>query len=199
MTRTLLAPALALTALVGAQAAQAQTACVAPEDAADAVIYMMPTAYDAALKSCGNQIAADSFLRSNKGKAFIEGFRTQQNARWDGAFRFLKVFVASELKGDEAMMRMVTAMPPEALRPFLDAMVGQIIGQEIKPDTCAKIERGAALVSPLPVENVGGLVAFILAEVDIKEPQICKTARPATATATATATGQKAPLAGSGQ
>ena len=195
MTRTLLAPALALVALSGAQAvqAQAQTACVAPEDLADAVIYMMPTAYDAALKSCGSQIAPESFLRSTKGKTFVEGFRAQQNARWDGAFRFLKVFVASELKGDESMMRMVTAMPPESLRPFLDAMLGQMIGQEIKPDTCAKIERGAALVSPLPVENVGGLVAFILAEVDIKEPQICKTAR------TASASPQKPPRAGSDQ
>ena len=36
MKRTLLSPTLAVAALASAQAAQAQQACVAPEDAADA-------------------------------------------------------------------------------------------------------------------------------------------------------------------
>ena len=49
MIRTLIAPALAVTALASATAAQAQQqACVAPADLSDAVVYAMPIAYDAA-------------------------------------------------------------------------------------------------------------------------------------------------------
>lgn len=192
MIRNALAPAitstLALSALATAQAAQAQDLgpCVAAEDAADAVIYAMPSAYDAALKTCGNRIAPDSFLRSTRGKAFIDGFRAQQDARWEGTFRFFKVFIEQETKGDDTAAQMIAAMPAESLRPFVDAMLGEAIGQEIKPDTCAKIDRGVALLSPLPVENVGGLVAFILEQVDLENPRMCNASDPAPATTDAT-------------
>ena len=173
MKRALLAPALACAALGTAQAAQAQQACIAPEDAADAVIYVMPAAYDAALKRCKSEFTEESFLPSAQGSNFIEQFRTQRDERWGGTFRFLKVFISAQSEGNNAMAETIAGMPEESLRPFADGVLGQLIGEQIEKDTCGSIDRGAELLSPLPAENVGGLVAFILELVELDNPPIC--------------------------
>ena len=178
MKRTALGSALALSALISAQTAQAQKHCVEPEDAADAVVYMMPTAYESTLSACENEFNSDSFLTSDAGRAFIDGFRGQQDQRWSGAYRFFKVFIQKETKGDDAMGEMLANLPEEALRPLIDGLLGQIIAKEIKPNTCGKIDRVVELLSPLPPENIAGLMSFILPEVDIKDPPVCGTTRP---------------------
>lgn len=176
MNRRMIAPALALAALASATAAQAQQkACIPPADLADAIIYAMPLAYDAAQTYCANRFAAGGFM-AREGDAWVAGYRDGQDKAWPGALRVLKTFMANDAatkgKGDD-MTAIITALPDDALRPFVDAMVGQMIAKEIKPDSCGTIERAVELLSPLPGENVGGLVAFVL-ELDKKGKQpIC--------------------------
>lgn len=175
MPRHILAPALAFAALASAQAAHAQQqGCVAPADLGDAVVYAMPIAFDAARNACANRLSRDGFMAKG-GEAFIANFRSQQNAAWPGAFRLLMSFMADESRegSDVDINALVAALPEDALRPFVDGMVGQMIAQEIKGDTCGKIERGLELISPLPTENVGGLFAFIAEMADLKKPPIC--------------------------
>lgn len=175
MKRRLLASALAFTAVGTAQTALAQQACVEPEDAADAVIYAMPAAYEATLKACDTEFDAGSFLRSADGQNFIEQFRTQRDERWDGTFRFLRTFMSAQGDGgDKGMADMISALPEESLRPFVDGLMGQLIGEQIKPDSCGKIDRGVELMSPLPADNVSGLVAFVLELVKLDNPPVCK-------------------------
>jgi hypothetical protein len=183
MNLRLFAPALALSALATSQAAMAQSqACVAPEDLADAVVYAMPIAYDAASTACANRLSADGFMKT-RGDAYIATFRDGQATAWPGAFRFLKTFMnKKEGDGGMDMGAMLGAMPEDALRPFVDAFVGQMIAGEIKGDACGKIERGLELLSPLPSENIGGLVAFMLQLTDSKDPPLC----PASGTTAAT-------------
>ncbi|WP_073973576.1 hypothetical protein [Erythrobacter donghaensis] len=177
MTRSVIAPALALTALASATAAQAQRqACVEPADLADAVVYVMPVAYDAARTACGNRFAADGFI-AREGDAWVATFRDGQDKAWPGAFRFLKTFMdqggAGKSGQDTDIAAAVSTLPEEALRPFVDALVGQMIAGEIKPASCGKIERGVELLSPLPGENLGGLVAFVVELTDVKNPPLC--------------------------
>lgn len=183
MTTRMFAPAFALAALVTAQTAQAQQqACVATEDLSDAVVYAMPIAFDAARTACANRFARSGFV-ATRGDAYIANFRAAQDAAWPGAFRIIKTFMAEESKRDDGagtdMAPMLESLPEEALRPFVDALVGQMIAEEIKGDSCGKIERGLELVSPLPSDNVGGLVAFIGELADLKNPPICGTATAA--------------------
>jgi hypothetical protein len=176
MTVRLIAPALALAALATAQTAQAQQqACVAAADLGDAVVYAMPIAFDAARDACANRLSRDGFM-ATEGDAFIATFRDGQDKAWPGAFRLLKAFMADKSKaegGDDGTAAMLSALPEESLRPFVDGIVGQMIAQEIKGDSCSKIERGVALIAPLPAENVGGLFAFIAELADLKNPPIC--------------------------
>lgn len=181
MTTRIIAPVLALAALTSAQTAQAQQqACVAQKDLSDAVVYAMPIAYDAARTACANRFTKSGFI-ATRGDAFIGTFRAAQDKSWPGAFRMLKVFMADEGTGEDGasasdMAPMLEGLPEEALRPFVDAMVGQEIAKQIKGDSCAKIERGVELLSPLPTDNVGGLVAFVADLADIKSPAICAAA-----------------------
>jgi hypothetical protein len=175
----LFAPALALAALATAQTAAAQEqACVRAADLGDAVVYAMPIAYDAVRNACANRLARDGFI-ATKGDAFVGNFRTRQNAAWPGAFRLLKTFMANDNNGSAGsgtdMIAMISSLPEESLRPFVDGLVGQMIAAEIKGDDCGKIERGVELISPLPTDNVGGLFAFIAEMADLKNPAICRT------------------------
>lgn len=174
MTPRLLAPALALAALATSQTALAQSqACVSSADLSDAVVYAMPIAYDAANTACANRFARDGFM-AKQGDAYIATFRDSQNKAWPGAFRFLKTFMSNGNAGsDMEMGAMLSAMPEEALRPFVDAFVGQMIAGEIKGDACGKIERGMELLSPLPSDNLGGLIAFLMELTNAKTPEIC--------------------------
>ncbi len=181
-----LAPILALAALAQASVAQAQQQpCVPAADLGDSIIYALPIAYDAARTSCATRFARDGFI-TRGGDKFIAGFRARQNAAWPGTFRVLKTMMAADAKnpaaaaGGPEIAALIAAMPEDSLRPFVDGMIGQMIAEEIKPDACGKIERAMELLSPLPVDNVAGLMGFVLEIADIKEPSICP-AQPAAA------------------
>ncbi|NCP13206.1 MAG: hypothetical protein GW858_03455 [Sphingomonadales bacterium] len=182
MAHRMIAPALALAALATSQTAVAQAqVCVSSADLSDAVVYAMPIAYDATRTACANRLSATGFMVTG-GDAYIGQFRAGQNQAWPGAFRVLKTFMASDSAAESGapmeMDAMLSAMPEESLRPFVDALVGQMIAEEIKGDTCDKIERGLELISPLPTGNVGGLVAFIAEMTELKSPPICGAAAP---------------------
>ncbi len=148
-----------------------------PADLNDTITYAMPIAYDAAMATCSKNFAPNGFMMT-KGTNFAARFRAKQNASWPGAFRLLKIFVASEAGGGAeagagGFGAMLESLPPETLRPLVDAYLQQTIAGEIKPDSCGKIERAVSLISPLPVENVAGLATFIAEMAEVKNPPIC--------------------------
>jgi len=158
-------------ALLSAQAAQAQEACIEPADLDDAVRYSMPLLFDATMDSCADQYASDGFMMT-EGAQFADGFRALQSDAWPGTLRLLEVFAAGD-DGDEMMGAMLASMPEETLRPFVDTLVLQLVGEEIKPESCGKIESAVELLAPLPPENVSGLVVFIAEQVRPDKPAIC--------------------------
>lgn len=170
--RPLLCATLGLAALASAQAAHAQQVCIAPKDAAATVMYLMPVAYDAAMKSCKKEFGDDSFMTSSDGRSFIEKFRTQADNTWPGAYRVAQFLIASQGAGDDGMAQTLGELDEKQLRPFADALIGQMIAEEIKPEACDKVDRGMELMSPLPAENVGGLVSFILEMVDLGDSEV---------------------------
>ena len=172
--KTIASALLAGAALFSAQAAQAQQACVAPEDLQDGLTYAMPMIYEAAMSSCGGQYSATGFMKT-EGAAFADGFRALQDDSWPGALRLIKAFAAKDGDDGEAdpIAAIIDSVPADALRPFVDAMVLQMVAGEIKPDSCEKIERGVELIAPLPPENVTGLLTFIAEQTKIDNPPLC--------------------------
>lgn len=68
---------------------------------------------------------------------------------------------------------------PEMFDLFAGPMIGALVTKDIKPDTCEKVDRFAALLDPLPAANLAGIVVavFELMGQDSKNPppfDICK-------------------------
>ena len=174
---------LALTALVSAQGASAQEACVSADDLADTVTYAMPMLYNSVQGPC-SQVFSKSPFMTNEADAFIDRFRDKKEESWPGTLRLLKVFMAAESGEDNSMGEALAQMPDEALRPLVDVIIGQMlnerIAQEIKMSTCSDVAEAMELIAPLPPENISALVSFIARQTDLKNPSICGAKKAAT-------------------
>ncbi|MGB7374585.1 hypothetical protein [Pontixanthobacter sp.] len=168
LTRIAAVPA-AIFALAQPQIAMAQN-CVDQENISDAMIYSMPLLVSAFAEKCGDELADSGFM-STKGDAFAAQYLDRQDAVWPGAFTLLMQFAAKD--GDEAMANLFAALPEESVRPLVDAIIEQKVAEEIKLKDCAKIERGVEMLAPLPPENMGGLLAFLMDMANVKDPKIC--------------------------
>lgn len=178
--RRMIAPLAALTALASAQTAQAQQqACVSPADLSDAVTYAMPIAFDAVRTTCASRLDRRGFVAA-RGEAYIAQFRARQATAWPGALRMLRVFMAGEDTGGTDVGALIAGMPAETVRPFVDGLISQLLTEEIKPQDCARIERGIEVMSPMPADNLGPLIAFIVELSDVKDPKICPSAPAST-------------------
>lgn len=189
MSPRMIAPLAALAALASAQAAQAQQqACIAQADMADAITYAMPIAFDAVRTTCANRLAGSGFI-ATRGEAYAAQFRARQGKAWPGAFRVLRSFMAGqksdERNGNPDITAMIAGMPEGTIRPFVDGLIGQLIAEEIRPADCGRIERGLEVISPMPAENVGPLIAFVVELSDVKDPAICPAAPQAPSRQTA--------------
>ncbi len=164
--------AMALAALAQPQVALAQQ-CVEQRDVSDGVIYAMPLLIDTVRAKCGASLSSNGFLASQS-EAFLTPFRARQNATWPAALRLLDQFGnAGSADGTADTFAMISSLPESALRPFIDALIQQMVGEQIKVDDCGKIERGISLLAPLPPENIGGLASFLFDVAKVQNPTIC--------------------------
>ena len=168
------ATALAAFGLLAAQPALAQR-CIAPQDVTDTGIYAVPILAEGFRASCTPYLAEDGFF-ATRGEAFVAPYASVQSDRWPGAFRTFMALANG--REDDGTAAMLSDLPPETLRPIVDAFLAQKIGEEIKPGDCPKIEQAMELLAPLPPENFGGLLTFILDVTDVKEPDICPAEQP---------------------
>ncbi len=172
----LLATGGAILALTQTHVAMAQATskpCINHADLSDAVVYAMPAVIGAFQAKCGASLAADGFMRT-QGAKLSGSYVAQQNATWPGARRFLLQFAASKTKGsDNGMAEMITSLPSDAMRPFVDALIQQEVSKKIPVKDCRKIERGVSFLAPLPPKNMGGFAAFLLQVADVKNTNIC--------------------------
>ncbi len=162
-------------ALMQVQVVQAQQACVPQQDLTDAVIYAVPVMADAFDTACSTELSPDGFF-ATQGDAFVAPYAAMSEERWPGAARVLTTFAEAGSKGNSgipALADVLNGQSPQTVRPFIDALLGSMIVGEIKTKDCGKIERGMELMAPLPPENMGGMVTFIMDMAGVKNPELC--------------------------
>ena len=71
---------------------------------------------------------------------------------------------------------MFASLPDEAVRPMVDAMIAQKVGDSVKPSHCANVERGMQLASVMNPRDSGAMIAFVMAVAKPKNPPICPAA-----------------------
>lgn len=163
ISRALTGVALALAAL-SATPASAQLNDLSPKEIEAITKYGLPVAFDGFRQRCASQLSPDGFVMINEGRLEQKFAQGAQNA-WPEAKSVLLNIASRDSDGASEML---AGLPDEALRPFVDGMVANLVAQEIKPEQCSDIERGLELLDPMPVENLAGLIGFIV-EMDARE------------------------------
>lgn len=169
------ASALALVGLLHSQATMAQQ-CIAAEDASDAIIYALPIVVDGFVTQCAPHLADDGFYVT-RGEEFLAPYQAVRADRWPGTLRFL-VALASEGKGAGDAAEAMAIQPEDTLRSFVDAVIAEKLGGEIKPSDCGRIEKAMELLAPLPPENLGGLVTILFEAIKVRTLQFCEVDKP---------------------
>jgi len=168
----------AVAALVPAQAqaqAQAAKACLTEREVAQMAIYAVPAVVEGVRGKCAARLARTGFL-ATKGDSFAAKYAALQNETWPiakaGVLKFVGTPKPGAAKANDPIA-MLAGLPDNAVRPLVDAMIAQKVGEEIKPEQCANVERGMQLASVMSPRDSGAMIAFVMAMAKPKNPAIC--------------------------
>jgi len=138
---------------------------LAPAQVEGAVRYALPNLLQAVQGACAGELARDGYLSRN-GDRLAARFAEGHEAYWPQAKAALILLGG---KGEQSSgIEEFANLPDEALRPFVDGIIVAKLREEIKPKSCADIERVLELLDPLPVDNLTGLVGTIVAMVETR-------------------------------
>lgn len=147
-----------LALLPAGTASAAAPACLTRTEATGLVGYALPQVIRGSGKRCQSTLPSGAFL-TVKANAMAQRYETQKAGYWPQAKQaFLKVGSAK----DPAMAQIFRSMPDESLQKLVDAAVEGIVVQAIPLDKCLTIDSAASLLSPLPPENMAGVIALLM-------------------------------------
>ncbi len=168
--------AAAIAALIPTQVqAQSAAGCLTEREVAQMAIYAVPSLVQGVRGKCANRLSSGGFL-ATKGDIFAQKYAALQSETWPVAKSAILKFVggkdAAQTKANDPFA-MFAALPDTSVRPLVDAMIAQKIGEEVKPDQCGNIERGMQLASVMSPRDSGAMIAFVMAMAKPKNSPIC--------------------------
>lgn len=148
----------ALAALTASESAAAQApACLTEREVTSLLTYALPVVMDSAMNACRPQLSPQGYF-ATQGPSLVQRYAVRKGTAWPEA----KVALL-KLGGNDARMKdMIANLSDEALQPFAEGMVAQLVTKQIKPGQCKPIERATRLLSPLPPENTAELLTFMI-------------------------------------
>jgi hypothetical protein len=173
--KRIIAGTTALATLLSAQAATAQAAasCVSEREVAQLAVYAVPSMVEGVRGKCAKTLSSSGYL-ATKGTALASRYAALQGETWPEAKRAIAKFATAKADAETAnTFATLAGLPDEAVRPLVDALIAQKIGETIKTKDCSKVERGIQLLSPLGPRDSGALVGFIFAMVKPDAVAIC--------------------------
>lgn len=136
--------------------------CLTETEVSGLVGYALPSVINGTMKACKPHLSPTGFF-ATRGTAFAGQYSARKDANWPIAKNaFLKLGGSKDASINETLK----ALPDTALQPFVEAMVSELVGGEIKPSQCTAIERGVRILSPLPAESTAELITFVVVLAD---------------------------------
>jgi hypothetical protein len=167
------AAVLALVASAQLQAAQTQAqTCLTRPELRGMVAYFLPTVLESTIETCSQRLTPDSYMlaRAPRLLTTLEAGRSQA---WPMA---KAAFVKLGDDGKTSTAELFAALPEEAVRPLIEAVIIQKLGTTIKPDSCGDIDRVMAPLEPLPAANLIDVLteAMAIAGRNDKQLRVCQ-------------------------
>lgn len=151
---------LAAAATLSASHATAQPSNLDPAAVAAASRYALPIAFDSFVTRCSASLDQGGYALRNSDRLMAK-FSDGMDDAWPAA-KDAMIMMASGDEDAREMTAVVAMLGDDELRPFVDGLVGGLIGQEIKTDDCEVIERGLEILDPLPADNIAQMVGLIV-------------------------------------
>ncbi len=143
-----------------AQATAAETQCLAPAEVRALATFAMPSVLTGLIDHCAPEVGASGFM-STQGRNLVASYAAHKDAAWPTARQAFFRLAATKSGADETT-DMMARMPDAALQPFVEGMIGGMIGSKLKPGQCAIADKMMRLLAPLPPENTSELLGTIL-------------------------------------
>lgn len=155
---------LALCATTAAQAAPAPR-CLNPAEMHGLIAYFLPEVVGEVSRNCAAHLPAAAYLRTGLPR-LGERLARAKPANWPVArAAFLKI-------SEDKDMKNLAGLPDEALRPMVDAVMGEKIRIPISPATCGEVNDISEALAPLSAEQHVHLLATIFAAVARKDAKM---------------------------
>lgn len=154
-------------------AASAASPCLTSVEAQALVRVALPDVIGGVSDKCRTSLSGTSFLLQS-GPGLIERYRGSAGSAWSAAKPAM-----FKLAGDQGAF--LAAMPDDAVKPLLSALISGEIGKGIKSEQCGKIDSLIAAVAPLPAENMADMLVALagLTAKEGKESKLSVCAAPA--------------------
>lgn len=168
--------AVAATALVFQPVvAGAQQVCVTEREASAIAIYSVPGLVQAVKLRCGGELSANGYL-ARSGDGLVGRYAPIQSRMWPqakaGLIKLLggKAGLSRETQGFDT----ITALPDNAVRPLVDALIVQEAAPRIETGNCTRIERVIETVASIDPEMAGGFLGAIAGLVNHSDFPVCQ-------------------------
>ena len=149
------ASTLALTATVAQAAESSSAACTNGAEVRDLMLSFAPAAFGAVRTQCAAGLPANSPLQDNS--VMMVRYKAAAQAAWPrGKAALLKL--APHDKKDADTQKIVEALTPEMVGALVVPQLVKVIG----PGDCRDIDRLVTLLEPLPSDNLGDLIVWIV-------------------------------------
>ena len=151
---------IALLAMVAVpvQAATPDATCLSEAEVRALAAFAMPSALDGLIKNCSTHVGDSSFM-VRSGSSLVAGYAANKNAAWPLARKAFFRLVGDK---DKDSAEMVAKLPDSALQPFVEGMIGGMVGAKLKPEQCRLADKMMRLLAPLPPENMVELLGTVV-------------------------------------
>lgn len=172
--------ALAGATMLAVQPAMAAAqACLAEDEVSAMAIYAMPGVVQGVKQRCATRLEAGGFM-ARGGAALSARYARLQNGAWPKAKAGLLKIAASKAgnaagtaSGNLNSLQMIAALPDNAVRPLVDALIVQEVSPEIDVKQCGKIELLMQALNKVEPEVAGTLLGLIAGLVKLDQAAIC--------------------------
>lgn len=133
--------------------AQTQARCIPAADAQAVAAVFLPSAVRAVRTRCAPMLSRDAYLKQS-GDRLLSKLDGEARGQFRSAMRGINRIAGTDLD--------LSTLPPEMVQPLVDELVRNKLGtSNIDSKGCKRIDRGLALVDPLPASSLSGLLVMV--------------------------------------
>jgi len=152
---SVVASTLALTATIAQAAESSPVVCTNGAEVRDLMLSFAPAAFGAVRRQCAAGLPANSPLQDNS--VMMVRYKAAAQAAWPRGRAALRK-LASHDKPDADTQKIIDALTPE----MVEALVVPQLVKTIGPSDCGDIDRLVTLLEPMPADNLGDLVVWMV-------------------------------------